>query len=533
MNSLTTTLRSRRRGSVLLLVTVVVFLLSFSAYSFSELMLCEHQAQRAAASRRQLRLHAESGIEAVAAWLDNRAQRELEPAIGNERRFRDVLIGESEFGTAQFSVRCRSGIGFQPVETGLRGNEYDRQDAYPTNVHSHRYGIEDESGRLNLNALPLVDFKRTFARRQLRHLPDITDQLADAILDWMDEDDEPSEFGAESSYYSSLNPPYLPAQKRLTSLEELCQVRGMTPQLLATWREFVTLDSGESNLRRDGSPKINLNSADLVSLFETLEREFNQDVAQFVCAWRLTGSLEGSESLQSEEVEDDFESQRRKLVDTAKRRAREQVADEDADDRRRQDLTRQLFNESSGKREPDVIRAGINLSRKPAHAIRSVVDLIGTNVRIDVDRQDTVLKSPWRDDPARLDAVLRDLSDRMTVTDQPAVVGRININSAPRTVLLSVPGMSMQIADAILAARQRAGGDLGQRGASLGWLVQERICDLRTLRDLAPYVTTRGDVYRGISTGTLMSAGRVQVFSIEFLIDGTSARSRLLSMKEL
>lgn len=517
MNSLTTTSRSRRRGSVLLLVTVVVFLLSFSAYSFSELMLSEHQAQRAAASRRQLRLHAESGIEAVAAWLDNRVLRELEPAIGNERRFRDVLIGETEFGTAMFSIQS-------PVR-GVQVGASPEQ--------SLRYGIEDESGRLNLNALPLVDFKRTFARRQLCHLPGITDQLADAILDWMDEDDEPSEFGAESSYYSSLNPPYLPAQKRLRSLEELLQVRGMTQQLLAAWREFVTLDSRESNLRRDGSPKINLNSADLVSLFETLEREFNQDVAQFVCAWRLTGSLEGSESLQSEDVEDDFESQRRKLVDTAKRRAREQVADEDADDRRRQDLTRQLFNESSGKREPDVIRAGINLSRKPAHAIRSVVDLIGTNVRIDVDRQDTVLKSPWRDDPARLDAVLRDLSDRLTVTDQPAVVGRININSASRTVLLSVPGMSMQVAEAILAARQRAGGDLGQRGVSLGWLVQERICDLRTLRDLAPYVTTRGDVYRGISTGTLMSAGRVQVLSIEFLIDGTGARSRLLWMKEL
>ena len=506
MRQFTTTSRSTRRGSVLLLVTVVVFLLSFSAYSFSELMLSEHQAQRAAASRRQLRLHAESGIEAVAALLDGR-----DSLRGDERRFRDVQISDTEFGFAAFRITTHRGF-----EDGTAP-----------------FGILDESSKINLNALPLVDFKRTFARRQLRPLPSMTDQLADAILDWMDEDNEPSEFGAESSYYSSLNPPYLPAQKRLTSLEELLQVRGMTPQLLAAWRDFVTLDSRESNLRRDRSPKINVNSPDLVALFEALEREFNQDVAQFVCAWRLTGSLEAEESLQTEEADDDIESQRRKLVDTAKRRAREQVVDEEADDRRRQELTRQLFNESSGKREPDVIRAGINLSRKSAHTIRSVVDLIGTNVRIDVDRQDTVLKSPWREDPARLDAVLRDLSDRLTVSDQPALVGRININSAPRTVLMSVPGFSLPLVDAVLAARQRSGGDLGNRGDSLAWLVEERICDLRTLRDLAPYVTTSGDVYRGVSTGTLTSAGRMQSFSIEFLIDGSGARSRLLWMKEL
>jgi len=518
MNPLTATQRTHRRGSVLLLVLVVVFLLSFSAYSFSELMLAEHRAQRAAATRRHLRSHAESGIEAAAAWLEDRSRRDIEPALGNERRFRDIVIGETAFGTASFSITPR----LSQVDRTRMNSDADELP----------FGMVDESSRLNLNALPLVDFKRTFARRQLRPLPGMTDQLADAILDWMDEDDEPSELGAESSYYLSLQPPYSPAQKRLTSLDELLQIRGMTPQLLVAWRDLITLDSRESNLRPDGSPKINLNSPDLVALFETLQAEFNEKVAQFVCAWRLTGSLEATEVLQAEEADDDAESKRRKLVEASRRRAREQVVDEDEDDRRRQALTREIFDASTNKRAPDVIRAGINLSRKPAHSIRSIVDLIGTRVRIDVNRQDTVLESPWMAAPNQLEAALRHLSDRLTVTDQPALVGRININTAPMAVLLSVPGMSPDIAQAILATRMKAPpkNELNHRHRSLAWLVDERVCDLKTLRNLAPYMTTRGDVYRGVSIGLL--AGRPQSVAIEFLLDASQKRSRLLWLKE-
>ena len=38
----------------------------------------------------------------------------------------------------------------------------------------------------------------------------MTEEIADAILDWLDEDEEPREYGAESDYYSSLSPGYAP-----------------------------------------------------------------------------------------------------------------------------------------------------------------------------------------------------------------------------------------------------------------------------------------------------------------------------------
>ena len=34
------------------------------------------------------------------------------------------------------------------------------------------------------------------------------DLVADAILDWIDKDDEAREFGAESDYYNAQTPPY-------------------------------------------------------------------------------------------------------------------------------------------------------------------------------------------------------------------------------------------------------------------------------------------------------------------------------------
>ena len=70
------------------------------------------------------------------------------------------------------------------------------------NLNGVRYGLEDESTRLNVNALVVVDqLQENAGRDLLLGLPGMTEDVADAILDWMDEDDEPREYGAESSYY--------------------------------------------------------------------------------------------------------------------------------------------------------------------------------------------------------------------------------------------------------------------------------------------------------------------------------------------
>lgn len=55
--------------------------------------------------------------------------------------------------------------------------------------------------------------------------------IADAVVDWQDDDDEHRVNGAESDYYLSLPKPYIAKNARLDSLEELLLIKGVTPEL--------------------------------------------------------------------------------------------------------------------------------------------------------------------------------------------------------------------------------------------------------------------------------------------------------------
>lgn len=91
------------------------------------------------------------------------------------------------------------------------------------NDQQRDYGVDDEGAKLNIN---------TASRDMLLKLPGMTVEIADAIIDWRDEDQTSSENGAESSYYQSLPQPYRCKDGPFESVEELLLVKGMTPQLL-------------------------------------------------------------------------------------------------------------------------------------------------------------------------------------------------------------------------------------------------------------------------------------------------------------
>ena len=59
------------------------------------------------------------------------------------------------------------------------------------------------------------------ARKLLMTLPGMTESIADAILDWIDPDDDTRDLGAEREYYASLPHPYAPRNGPLGSIEEL------------------------------------------------------------------------------------------------------------------------------------------------------------------------------------------------------------------------------------------------------------------------------------------------------------------------
>ncbi len=57
-------------------------------------------------------------------------------------------------------------------------------------------------------------------------------EITDAIVDWLDSDDNESTYGAEEGYYESLDPPYTPRNDLLKLPNELLAIKGITSDLL-------------------------------------------------------------------------------------------------------------------------------------------------------------------------------------------------------------------------------------------------------------------------------------------------------------
>jgi hypothetical protein len=76
---------------------------------------------------------------------------------------------------------------------------------------------------------------------------------------------------------------------------------------------------------------------------------------------------------------------------------------------------------------------------------------------------------------------LRDVFDRLTTVDGKVIVGRVNVNTAPREVLACLPGLDASDADALVAGGVRRAGRrrVGARGADARAVARVRSLDHR------------------------------------------------------
>jgi type II secretory pathway component PulK len=469
---------------ILIVVLVMVPLLALAAYSVAELMLAELEATTLQGQRMQAHALAESGVEAARLFLaqEPTVQRDSGGPYDNPALFREVLVldGPTPYDRGRFTLLApRQEAG---VYTGVR------------------YGLQDESARFNLHVLLWIDEQVEDGGRQLLlALPGMTEETADAILDWLDEDDEPRQFGAELEYYSSLDPPYAPKNGPLDTIEELLLVRGVTPELLyggdanrngvidpeesellsalgldayygeldLGWAAYLTLYSQEANVAADGTPRININGNNLEELYTSLLEVFPTEWATFIVAYRLYGPYTGNEAGQS------------------------------------------------------AANVQLDLSRRPRAQLTSVLDLIGVKVRVPQQDRQIVVESPFASEPGALRDYLPELADRLTVHPQQVIVGRININQAPAAVLRGIPGMTEDLVQAILAQRSVEDPDDPPGRASETWLLAEELVSLDEMRQLLPFVTGRGSVYRVQAVGHFDAGGPAA--RVEAILDATSS----------
>lgn len=513
-----------RSGAVLPLALLVIALLALAARAFVDLMSVEAIAATRGVERRRLRLAAESGIEYVAAMLDARKTSWKALDFSDTRPF--------SLGEPGAEIRFEFGR-HTPDRSGLRSHG---EKTFP---------VVDESSKLNLLSLSLKPDQRRASRTRLMALPGMDESIAEAILDWMDADDTPSSRGAESAWYASQKDRALPSQRPLESLGELLLVRGVTPELLygppedsahdgwsesqsadsapRGWADLLTLWSGESNRRVDGGPKIHLNQTDLVQLYDQMETAFGVEAARFVVAFRLNGDMQGSDPLRTSETSSSASKPATDPLADKHEAARQRAALQQAEPG--EDSTEDSRSGDSGER-----RGGLDLGRRAAYSIRSVWDLVGSQVRIDVDGRDSVLDSPWKADLDLVEQTVSLLEQTMSPIAGDRLVGRVRLDTAAPPVLRSIPGMSPELVGQIVLARTRSHDH--SDGLSPAWLLREGLCDLPRLREVAPYLTRGGQVWSGVVRG-VTAESTARVVALEFILDGTRTPARLVQLRDV
>jgi len=105
--------------------------------------------------------------------------------------------------------------------------------------------IEDMQGRFNINNL-IIDGKRSdedvLLFQSILEALSINPDLAIAIVDWMDKDQDPNfPNGAEDDVYMSQKIPYRAANQLMSSPSELLLVKGMTFEIYQQLAPFVSV----------------------------------------------------------------------------------------------------------------------------------------------------------------------------------------------------------------------------------------------------------------------------------------------------
>lgn len=175
----------------------------------------------------------------------------LVSAQSNIRRTGNLLDSERAWWYAEGLeswVRAVLKRDDKPEYDGLNEPWAQRVDYLPVEQGALRGSITDLQGRFNLNNLAPNNKLDATAKEQFVRLFAAIEKLqgidaapiAEAIADWIDEDQIPTGAGgAEDSEYSNAKPPYRAGNQPMRSISELRAVRGVTPEIFEALREHI------------------------------------------------------------------------------------------------------------------------------------------------------------------------------------------------------------------------------------------------------------------------------------------------------
>jgi type II secretory pathway component PulK len=385
----------RDRGVALVLVLWIMAVLTLLMYAF----LGEMQVEYALAGS-----HADGVKAAQLAWsgIDRACARVLNEPLTHHSLSDPWSDDESAF----FEVPLGDG-----VYTVLRPVHGD--------VERVQWGVDDEASKVHLNLAP---------RSVLAKLPRMTEELADAIVDWRDEDSTPGAAGAEESYYAALQVPYHCKNAAFETIEELLYVKGITPEILY---------GEDANL--NGLLEPNENDGDESWPPDNRDGRLDPGLWPLVTVWSVDKNV-------------DVQGRRRANLNTG--------------------TPQQLQDAGLNATEAQAVAAA-RLARGP---FASVAHLLG---------------DPSRAIPAILTRErFKEVCDRLTVIDAEEVPGLVNLNTAPKQVLVALPGISEEIALQLIGQRTPQGADL----SNMGWVAD--LVEPAVLQQFANLATFRAYQFR-------------------------------------
>lgn len=540
-----------RRGVVLVAVLLVVALLSLASYQYADLMTSEYKASENATRYAQAKANAESGVHYLAAMLsDPNAVMQLNGNFwDNSQFFQDQIVRQDSNPrySGKFSIVSPP---YDPTNSGT--------------MTGFRFGVIDEASKINPNALMMVDPTGNTLYKMLMLLPNMTSDVACAIVDWIDPDentfsapDGSGSTGAESSYYSGLNPPYQCKNAALDSLEELLLVRGVTPQLLfggdknrngvqdgdeqnpdgmtfdGGWASYLTIYSKEMNLSSTGTPRITLTNSNLDTLYNNISTAIgDEDTAKFIVLYlqygpsaapttsKTTGGSTGGGSTGGTSKTTGAAS---KTTTTA--------------------TTQSSTGSSSASQTGTVNNVSRNsmtlTTAKASTQLTSMYSLINTYVSVpstDPKGQPTIYPSPLND-PGKLATILPVMLDQLTVNPDPQILGRININSAPQNVLMALQGVAPELTSDLIQqiVTQRPSLDSSYQANPTyntpAWLITQLGVSPTTMAKLDKYITATTQVYRFQVLGYFDGGGPVA--RIEAVIDTNNGAPLILYQRDI
>ncbi len=542
-------------------VLVVVALLILVAYQFHRLMSAEQEAVAASNRVASARHLADSGLHAVAFWLSHPYTKGISDDEGSMLVFEPLVFDNPNLFHLQ-PVLSADGLprGYFSIVSPA-----DPEDGAGFLQQAFRFGVEDEGGKINLNALLQLDRSGRRAREILQKIPGLEDeQVVQAIINWTRQPQANAETGETgtdglSQYYAEMG--YQPKYGPYESLEELLFVYGLNARLLLGndlnrngkldpsedpsngaidrgLSRLLTVYSRERNVDFQGNPRININ--------ETLQQynqrtqqtltdeQFNlevhkklieavgEEMADFLMAYRIYGS--GSRSRVSFRVFD-VTGELRLVSDSSL-----------AFDQAVRFFARAELQPDEEVEEGQLKTEDIDFTRPARQQLNSLYDLIGGQVQITKEgqRRATRYRSPLQqDNKDGLRALLPAVFDKITTRAELELPARVNINTAPREVLLAFPDMTEDVVYQILQARPT--GDLDQAQAAIyrtpTWLITEAGFEPTMVRQFEQYFTTRSQVYRVQVIGYYELGG--PSVRLEAVIDTNYGRPRFLYWRDL